>query len=483
MYNGAIPLWKGFHYHPHQEAAIEWMIEREEDDVSPGGFLCDEMGLGKTMEILGFLKSANPQTVEHTLILMPLALVSQWCDAASKSGFNVFRVDKKTKKWEPVSIVKLNRSFVYITHYDCALRKPRLVTRRVYDRVVFDEAHKLVNASSVLYERMSEIEAYAKWIVTATPIVNSLSDAKSLFLLQGVPESQVSSSANVLKNLAAKMVLYRGVNQLRQIIPNLPKKEKVKFHNLPFTMDDEAEFYRAMQGAIVSRWRALEEDGNPNIMEIFRLLLRLRQISVHPQVYISARKREFPSYARADFLADSTKFLALKGLINDQMNKSHRWIVFCNFHDEMELLKESLQRDTRIRKIQIYSGKQTSEERDEIVKNTKQPFDENKVEAEVLLLQLQSGSVGLNLQHFDRIVFLSPWWTAALMDQAVGRAVRIGQTEEVEVHHLHLQEEMTMNIDEKMMAKVAEKRDLCNTFLEAAASPIHPVLDSAEDPI
>ncbi len=481
MYNGAVPLWKGFHYHPHQEAAIEWMVEREQDDVSPGGFLCDEMGLGKTMEILGFLKSANPQVVEHTLILMPLALVTQWCDAAQKSGFNVFRVDKKTKKWAPLGIVKFNRSFVYVTHYDCALRKPKLVTKRVYDRVVFDEAHKLVNASSVLYEQMSEIEAYNKWIVTATPIVNGLADAKALFMLQGVPEKDVSSRANVLQDLASKMVLYRGVDQLRQVIPNLPKKERVKFHNLPFTMDDEAEFYRAMQGAIVSRWRALEEDGM-NQMEVFRLLLRLRQISVHPQVYISARKRDFPKYARADFTADSTKFLALKGLIDEQMDKSHRWIVFCHFHDEMELLKESLQRDTRIRRIQIYSGRQTSEERDRIIEKSKEDFTEDKGQAEVLLLQLHAGSVGLNLQHFDRIVFLSPWWTAALMDQAVGRAVRIGQSERVEVHHLHLQEEMTMNIDAKMMAKVAEKRELCSMSLEAAASPIHHELKTAEDP-
>ena len=483
MYTGAVPLWKGFHYHIHQEAAIEWMVEREKDELSPGGFLCDEMGLGKTMEILGFLKSANPHAIEHTLILMPMALVSQWCEVAEKSGFNVFHVDKKTKKWDSNGTVKMNRSFIYITHYDRALRSPKLVTKRFYDRIFFDEAHKLVNASSKLYEAMEEIQADNKWIVTATPIVNGLADAKSLFLLQGMPEGEVSSKANVLRDLASKKVLYRGVDQLRQILPNLPLKERVKFHSLPFTMDDEAEFYRAMQGAIVSRWRALEEDGNPHIMEMFRLLLRLRQISVHPQVYISARKREYPKYARQDFMADSTKFLALKTLISEQMNKNHRWIVFCHFHDEMELLKESLRRDTRIRQIQIYSGKQTSEERDKIVAKSKEEFTESQGQADVLLLQLHAGSVGLNLQHFDRIVFLSPWWTAALMDQAVGRAVRIGQTETVEVHHFHLQEEKTMNIDAKMMAKVAEKRDLCNQFLGAAASPIHPELDTAEDPI
>jgi SNF2 family DNA or RNA helicase len=87
---------------------------------------------------------------------------------------------------------------------------------------------------------------------------------------------------------------------------------------------------------------------------------------------------------------------------------------------------------------------------------------------EVLLVQLQSGGVGLNLQHCDRIVFMGPWWTAALMDQAIGRAVRIGQTEKVEVHHLILKEEASMNIDKKMLAAAEKKRDLCARFLSLA---------------
>jgi hypothetical protein len=57
------------------------------------------------------------------------------------------------------------------------------------------------------------------------------------------------------------------------------------------------------------------------------------------------------------------------------------------------------------------------------------------------------------------------------MDQAVGRAVRIGQENQVEVYHLRLLEEENatlMNIDKRMMRKVKEKRALCKWFLENA---------------
>ena len=66
---------------------------------------------------------------------------------------------------------------------------------------------------------------------------------------------------------------------------------------------------------------------------------------------------------------------------------------------------------------------------------------------------------------------MSPWWTSALMDQAIGRAVRIGQKEVVEVTMFLLREEESMNIDKKMLEKVEEKRDvLTKLFAHASHS-------------
>jgi SNF2 family DNA or RNA helicase len=95
------------------------------------------------------------------------------------------------------------------------------------------------------------------------------------------------------------------------------------------------------------------------------------------------------------------------------------------------------------------------------------------------LIQLQAGGVGLNLQHFDRVCFMGPWWNAAIMDQAVGRAVRIGQKNQVVVHHIRLLEEekimdenVIINIDDLMMDKVESKRILCNEFLAKAETEV-----------
>jgi hypothetical protein len=72
---------------------------------------------------------------------------------------------------------------------------------------------------------------------------------------------------------------------------------------------------------------------------------------------------------------------------------------------------------------------------------------------------------------------MSPWWTQALIDQAIGRAVRIGQTEVVEVHHIQLEEERMakmISIDKMMSDKAAEKGELCRWFLNAADHLLKP---------
>jgi hypothetical protein len=90
----------------------------------------------------------------------------------------------------------------------------------------------------------------------------------------------------------------------------------------------------------------------------------------------------------------------------------------------------------------------------------------------VLLVQLQSGGTGLNLQHFDRIIFSGPWWTQALMSQAVGRAVGIGQRAVVKVYHLHLKEEVALNIDDIIHEKADGKGKLCREVLVGATTRI-----------
>jgi len=124
------------------------------------------------------------------------------------------------------------------------------------------------------------------------------------------------------------------------------------------------------------------------------------------------------------------------------------------------LLNECLVDDEN---ILLYNGSMTQKERADVLSKSKET-----TETTVMLLQLQAGGVGLNLQEYDRIIFVSPWWTSALMDQAIARAVRMGQKEVVKVYHLRLaaEHEAAINIDEMINAKAEEKRKMLKKLFD-----------------
>lgn len=447
------------------------MVEREALTPS-GGILCDEMGLGKTIQLLGLMKETKANA---TLLLAPVCTLDQWQETAERCGFCVWRCHASKQEWELPKNFRPGAKHIYVLNYERAMARPLLVNQRVWPRVVFDEAHKLAKPQGTLHLfAKEEISAKARWFLTATPVVNTLRDAISLFELLG-HENITASRVEHLETLVKDHVLCRRMDDLRDVITSLPDAAIEYNHVLDFETTEEEEFYRGIQGIIQRRFRMLkhEEGGQA---EMFRLIMRLRQISIHPQVYIGARKREWRTYGRADWDDPSTKFVKLKSLIESQSSSPHRWIVFCHFHEEMELLQEYLMMECPVvRECSLYSGAQTPKEKAAAIATSKEFLVGSQ--QEVLCVQLQSGGVGLNLQHCDRIVFMGPWWTAALMDQAIGRAVRIGQNEQVEVHRLILKEEASMNIDKKMLSAANTKRDLCDRFLQMARGP-----EAASDP-
>ena len=453
------PLWPSFEYKPHQISGIDWMLDRE-DVAESGGLLCDEMGLGKTIEILGVIQNSIKQ---NTLLLCPKAVIAQWVSVAVKSKMNALQFNEKKETWDFIQPARFfsGRPFLFITNYEKIVRRFSLVNR-VWDRVVLDEAHKIANAKGTLYESVSKIDYKTIWCVTATPIVNTLNDMKSLFELVGYKRDELNNYSRLLE-IIEESCLHRSMEEMRALLPELPKAAKITKVRLDFETEEEEEFYRGVQGKIMRIWKATARDQQ---FVFIQLLMKLRQLSIHPQVFINGMKRKYGDYEREDFEIPSTKFISLKNKIESHM-KGAKWIVFCQFHDEMNMLNEYLSESPAVWRVQQYHGGLTQKEKDEVIERSHDVIEEYG-KNDILLVQLQSGGVGLNLQHFTQVVFMSPWWTSALMDQAIGRAVRIGQKEQVEVTLFVLKEEDSLNIDEKMLEKAREKKELLVTVFKSA---------------
>lgn len=449
-----------FKYFPHQQVAIRWMLKLEETGFKMalrtirGGILADDMGLGKTLEVAGLIKNSP---LRKTLLLAPVALLDNWINMARLAGFTIFTIQKG--RWERTYTKSLLAPHVYITNYEKTMAKScvHIFHDRAWDRMVLDEAHRIRNPRSKLYKAVQSIKTPGgRWAVTGTPVVNNMNDVGSLLSFCGVSVPKNKWIYETHKHVVPNLVLRRTLDELRHIIPDAPAKPNIEKVVVPFSTPEEAEFYRGIQGAIKS---SLYDNDRPGMH--LALLLRLRQLSVHPQVYINARRRLTRGYSRPDWTATATKFEAIAEKIraDTESPTPHKYIFICHFKDEMDLLRDFLISTGLIKTITTYGGGMNDYERRLAIRGI-----EDATETSAILLQLQAGGVGLNLQCCDRVVFLSPWWTFALIDQAIARAVRMGQTKQVDVWLVRLKEEETLNIDRFMNARVREKSALSDMF-------------------
>lgn len=483
-----LPLWHGFSYFSHQIDGIQWMLDKEINGVEVvghdskkcrvfGGFQCDEMGLGKTIQIASVMFN---NLLRQTLIIVPLAMIDTWSSLLQRIGFAVYEVRGKTGRmnWAmmndddkygiPRRFIRF-RPAVYITNYEKLYSSPSLFMRE-WDRVVLDEGHKIRNGKGLVAKAVRKIVAGVRWVVTGTPLVNSFRDVVALLAFLGVAVSKQMRWEPCFLLFLPLILIHRSLDSLRGTIADAPPLPEIHEVILPFETEAEEDFYHGVQGATDSMVKKYSSDLLDRV-HMFLVLLRLRQISVHPQVYINARRRkERRAYERVDWLGPSTKLSEIRRIIEgDDDEKVHKYIIFCQFTDEMNIISEYLKDEELISEdcILRYSGDISYVGRIDILERSK-----TITEKSVMLIQLQAGGVGLNLQEYDRVIFVSPWWTAALMDQAIARAVRMGQHEVVKVYHLRLEAEndSTINIDSVVNAKAIEKRVMLEKLFGLCAS-------------
>ena len=427
----------------YQYDGVRWCLNNElrDDPVCNvrGGFIADEMGLGKTIMMIGLMYS---NFVPRTLVIVPPILIDQWFVQIYKTTGHKALIyhgeDKKT-----ITIEELSAARIVISTYGAITLtkkqiKDEVVTmlhRVSWTRVIFDEAHHLRNSGTTRYIGARILPAKIRWLVSGTPVQNSKKDFYSLCALIRLPASFYTETNN-LRLLARSFILKRTKKQVGIIISDIHVGKSVVDWASQKEMALSEELHSALSFSRVNP----EKGMNKQIVGTFRnkgtltLLLRAKQSCIYPKLMA----RQLDKLVQMGFIGDyssykeafdhSSKLDAAVNSILERKGNGCGKLIFCHFREEIDEIADRL-RKGGMTKVATFDGRTSNGKRYDIL-NEKN---------EALILQIQTGCEGLNLQeNYSEIYFISPHWNPAVEDQAIARCHRIGQTKPVYVQRFEM---------------------------------------------
>ncbi len=445
---------------PYQHEGLMWLEHKR--DAGVGAVLADDMGLGKTLQTIALLareKEARRMDIP-TLIVAPTSLVFNWQRELERFAPHI-RAAIYTGPRRHRLIPDFHKAEVIVTSYPVLIRDLTPITDREYHYVILDEAQAIKNARSQANTAVRSISARHRLALSGTPVENNLGELWALFefthpgLLGRLHEFKRhfrdpiekwgdETKIEALKKRVTPFILRRLKEDVAQDLPS--KTELIRAVELTGAQRDLYESIRLAGDREVRK--AISQKGlAASTVTILDALMKLRQVCCDPRLLPLQSARH---------LQQSAKYCLFFELLESQLEKGRRILVFSQFSQMLALLGQGLSQ----RKIRHLTLTGATTDRKGLVDQ----FEAGA--ADVFLISLKAGGTGLNLVSADTVIHYDPWWNAAAQMQATDRAYRIGQKNPVFVYNLIA----ASSVEERMLGLQERKRNLADHLLGEAAS-------------
>jgi hypothetical protein len=434
---------------PHQVAAVQWLRPRLAR--YGGALLADPPGFGKTYVALAI--AAEQQTIP--LVIAPAAVRSRWQTASRETGITIAFVSTEQ------------------------LSAPKEVLIRAPTLVIIDEAHHLRTRSTRRHQRTALLCANATvLLLSATPIQNRTHDLEHITQLFHLPASRQSATY-----LRRRLMLRRTLAAVHAVTPSAPgarvmprilvKRSPVlplqhaalpaAILALPPIRADSAEGHVLLQLGLLHALRSSDAAARERVQRRIAATVAIEQSAAAGIEPTPALRKAFQCVDGAVQLAMPELFAAPSTTIDPRLTvgageqrralesllphltgdgdvsrsvvlrRLARWcerpvVAFTQFGATAARLFHLLRRETGIALLtgsgaQIATG---TVSRAEVLQRLLSDRYAARHDAVRLLITTDVLSEGLSLAGVATIVHLDLPWTAARLDQRVGRAARIG---------------------------------------------------------
>ncbi|KAF6814589.1 chromodomain helicase [Colletotrichum sojae] len=429
--------------------------------------LADEMGLGKTVQSVSFLSWLRNEREQEGpfLIVAPLSVIPAWGDTfdnwspdmnyvvylGNETARNTIRDNELIVNGNP----KKPKFNALITSYEMILQDWQFLQTIKWQALLVDEAHRLKNKESQLYQRLVSFGIPCKILITGTPIQNNLAELSALmdFLNPGkvvIDEELESLSGNDaqeklqdLHKSIAPYILRRTKETVESDLP--PKTEKIIRVELS---DVQLDYYKN----ILTRNYAALSDATGQKSSLLNIMMELKKVSNHPYMFPGAEERVLAGSTRREdqikgLIASSGKMMLLDQLLTKLKKDGHRVLVFSQMVKMLDILSDYLA--LRGYKFQRLDGTIAAAPRRMAINH----FNAEDSEDFCFLLSTRAGGLGINLMTADTVIIFDSDWNPQADLQAMGRAHRIGQKKPVSIYRLVSKE----TVEEEVLERARNK--------------------------
>ena len=446
---------------PYQSLGYGWLAALS--DTGFGGLLADDMGLGKTLQTLALLAKCHLQDMASrpSLLIVPTSLARAWARQAAQfvPDLKVLVLQGQSRK---ALFDQISAAHLVISTYPLLHRDHDTLLTRDWELAILDEAQAVKNPGSTAAKRVRDIRARMRLALTGTPMENTLTDLWALFdwLVPGLLGDRKSFRTQVLLPIEkegdtqAQARLNRRIQPfiLRrtkdQVALDLPEKTEIT-ELVPLGAKQQA-LYETVRMAMDARVReAIAARGlQGSQITILDALLKMRQACCDPLLLKDGVRLE--ESAKRDRLMEMLEALVQEG---------RKVLVFSQFVQMLCLIETDIA--SRGWSYEWLTG--DTQDRDGAVTR----FQAGS--AQIFLISLKAGGVGLTLTEADTVILYDPWWNPAVERQAMDRAHRIGQTKAVFVYRLVAEG----TVEEAILTLQARKQALADALFDGGlANPI-----------
>ncbi|MEO1098763.1 MAG: DEAD/DEAH box helicase, partial [Bacteroidota bacterium] len=359
--------------------------------------------------------------------------------------------DKDPRKFAKYDII--------LTSYGIVRLDVDILCEYYFNYVILDESQAIKNPTSNIAKAVKDLNTRNRLILTGTPLENSTMDLWSQisFINPGLlgnqklfknefltPIEKQGDQAKMQKlySIIKPFILRRNKSQVATELPD--KVENIQYCSM--LPDQEAEYEKVKSFYRDKILENIEAKGlNKSQLILLQGLTKLRQIANHPKM------------VDQDYEGASGKLWDLISMLDNAISEGHNVLIFSQFVKHLSIVKDHL-KDMDI--DFAYLDGSTKDRKGQVERFQNDP------NIRVFLISLKAGGVGLNLTKADYVFILDPWWNPAIEAQAVDRAHRIGQENQVFTYKFISKS----TVEEKILELQKHKRNLAQNLITTEES-------------